>query len=258
MYDVYFFLVCLLRPYTFGVLLTAAGLAYAWWRCPAARRRLCLAGVPLVVLVLLSLPCLAYLEMGSLEWQYPPLREPPAHVEALVVLAGSIRPADATRLRPEPAEDTLYRCLYAAELYRQVGGCPVVVSGGRMNGDPMEPSCAAVMRDFLQGLGVSAADLVTEDDSRTTYENATGCRELLERRGVRRVVLVTDAGHMLRAERCFRRQGLEVVAAPCNQHATEFHLSSFAFVPSADALLESDYAWHEWLGVLWYWCRGRM
>src|SRR5207237_2675856 len=108
-----------------------------------------------------------------------------------------------------------HRCLYAAELYRAAGHCPVVVTGGRMNG-PSEPSCAQVMRTFLTGLGVSEADITTEDDSQTTYENATNTRKLLEARGVRRVVLVTDAAHMFRAERCFRKQGLEVVPAPCN------------------------------------------
>jgi uncharacterized SAM-binding protein YcdF (DUF218 family) len=258
MYDIYFFLVSLLRPYTLCVLLTAAGLAYTWWRCPAARRRLCLALVPFGALVLLSLPCLAHLEMGSLEWPYPPLREPPAHVEALVVLGGGVFPADAVRARPQPTEDSLYRCLYAAALYRQVGGCPIVVTGGRVDGDPREPSCAAVMRDFLLEIGVSAADVTTEEESRTTYENAVGCRDLLERRGVHRVVLVTDAGHMLRGERCFRRQGFDVVPAPCNQQATVFHLSAHQFVPSAEALGHSEYAWHEWVGALWYWCRGRM
>jgi uncharacterized SAM-binding protein YcdF (DUF218 family) len=258
MYPVYFFLVSLLRPYTLGVLLTAGGLAYAWWRCPAARRRLCWAVVPFAALVLLSLPCVAHLEMGSLEWQYPSLREPPADAEAIVVLAGGIRPADALRPRSEPAEDTVYRCLCGAELYRQLGGRPVAVSGGRVDGNPADPSCAEVMRDFLQGLGVSAADILLEDESRTTHENATGCRELLERRGLRRIVLVTDAGHMLRAAHCFRRQGFDVVPAPCNRHATRLPRSAGAVVPDVGALGQSEYAWHEWLGVVWYWCRGWM
>ena len=40
MHDMYFFLTSLFRPYPVCLLLTAAGLAHAWWRCPAARRRL--------------------------------------------------------------------------------------------------------------------------------------------------------------------------------------------------------------------------
>jgi uncharacterized SAM-binding protein YcdF (DUF218 family) len=257
MSGVYFFLTGLLQPYRLCVLLTAAGLAYAWYTAPGARRRLLWFALPFAGLTLLSLPVLSYLAMGSLEWQYPPLRQPPAYIEALVVLGGGIRPADAVRPRAEPTEDTVYRCLCAAELYRAAGGCPVVVSGGRMTGSS-EPSCAEVMRDFLTQLGVSSADISTEGESQTTYENAADSRKLLEARGVRRIVLVTDAVHSFRAERCFRKQGLEVVPAPCNYRATSFNWSALQFVPEPYAALRSAEAFHEWVGTLWYWLTGRI
>jgi uncharacterized SAM-binding protein YcdF (DUF218 family) len=254
---VYFFLTGLLQPYPLCFLLAAAALGHAWYRAPGVRRRLVWLALPFAGLVLLSLPALSYLEVGTLEWRYPPLREPPARVEALVVLAGGIRPADALRPRPEPSEDTAYRCLYAAELYRAAGRCPVVVTGGRMNG-PSGPSCAEVMRTFLTELGVNEADISTEDDSQTTYENAANTRKLLEPRGVRSVVLVTDAAHMFRAERCFRKQGLEVVPAPCNYRASSLRWSALDFVPSPGAAGRSAEAFHEWGGTLWYWCTGRI
>jgi uncharacterized SAM-binding protein YcdF (DUF218 family) len=257
MSEAYFLLTGLLQPYTLCFLLTAAALGYAWYREPAARRRLLAIALPFAGLALLSLPALSSLELRSLEWQYPPLREPPARVEALVVLAGGIRPADAVRPRAEPSVDTVYRCLYAAELYRAVGPCPVVVSGGRVNGSS-GPSCAEVMRDFLTELGVKGSDVLVEDESQTTYENATGSRKLLEARGVRQVVLVTDAAHMFRAERCFRKQGLDVVPAPCNYRATSFHWAVGDFVPNPDAAGHSGEAFHEWGGALWYWCTGRI
>jgi uncharacterized SAM-binding protein YcdF (DUF218 family) len=195
--------------------------------------------------------------MGSLEWQCPPPREPPAHIEALVVLSGSIRTADAVRPHAEPGEGAVYRCLHAAELYRAAGGCPVVVSGGRTHG-PSEPSCAEVMRDFLTGIGVNGSDVSTEDESQTTYENAADTRRLLEARGVHRIVLVTDAAHMARAARSFRKQGLEVVPAPCNYRATTFDWSAEEFVPGPSAARESAEAFHEWVGTLCYWLTGRI
>ena len=257
MYEVYFLLTGLLKPYPLCLLLTAVALGYAWYREPGARRRLLWVTLPFIALVLLSLPALSYLELGSLEWHYRPLREPPARVEALVVLAGGIRTADEVRPRAEPDCDTAFRCLYAAELYRAAGGCPVLVSGGRMNG-PSEPSGAEVMRAFLIDLGVNGSDITTEDASQTTYENAANSQKLLEARGVRRVVLVTDATHLFRAERCFRKQGLDVVPAPCNYRATRFAWSVMDFVPSPDAAQASAEAFHEWAGTLWYWCTGRI
>ena len=81
---------------------------------------------------------------------------------------------------------------------------------------------------------------------------------MLERRGVERVVLVTDAASMFRAERCFRKQGLEVVPAPCNFRTGHFQWELDAFLPDPRAARHTGEAAHEWLGTLWYWCRGRM
>ena len=51
------------------------------------------------------------------------------------------------------------------------------------------------------------------DKSRSTYENAKYGAELVKGRGISRIVLVTDAYHMPRAEGCFRKQGLSVAPA---------------------------------------------
>src|SRR5436305_99330 len=101
--DAYFFLVGLSQPYTLGFLLTAAALGYVWWRCPEARRRLRWVIVPFAALALLSLPVLSHLALRSLEQPYPPLRERPAQTQAIVILAGGVRLADAIRPRAEPA-----------------------------------------------------------------------------------------------------------------------------------------------------------
>ncbi|HJT78165.1 MAG TPA: YdcF family protein [Gemmataceae bacterium] len=256
--SLYFALVQLLQPYTLLCVLTAAGLVYAWVRCPAARRRLLWAVLPFAALVLLSLPAVSHFAMGSLEWQYPRLDGRPADAEAIVVLAGTIRPANVVWPRMDPAEDTMNRCLYAARLYHQGRPCPVVVSGGYADTDPETPTCAAVMRDFLEELGVPRDDVVEEGQSRTTYENAVRCAELLRERGTHRVVLVTDAAHLFRAVRCFRKQGLDVVPAPCNFRTGHFQWELGAFLPDPRAAGHVGEVGHEWLGTLWYWCRGRI
>jgi uncharacterized SAM-binding protein YcdF (DUF218 family) len=248
----------LLRPYTLLCVLTAAGLAWAWARCPAARRRLLWAVIPFAALVVLSLPVASHFALGSLEWQYPPVESRPPDAQAIVVLSGTIRPGNRPWPHMDPADDTMNRCVCAARLYHRGGPCPVVVSGGRVLPDAEAPTCAAVMRDFLEELGVSADDVLLEDESRTTYENAARCRELLERRGLCRVVLVTDADHLFRAVRCFRKQGLEVVPAPCNFRAGRLFWQPREFLPDARAAQHVGEAAHEWLGTLWYWCCGRM
>ena len=72
------------------------------------------------------------------------------------------------------------------------------------------------------------------------------------------VDLVTDALHMSRAVQCFRKQGVEVVPAPCHYQAGGLEGSLVDFLPTANAVEECRDAAHEWLGSLWYRLKGRM
>lgn len=112
------------------------------------------------------------------------------------------------------------------------------------------------MRDFLGDRGIDEADLIVEDRSRTTHENAVECRRILESRRIRKVVLVTDATHMLRALGCFRKQGIEAVPSACAHRATQFPWGLSDFLPSVNAVPNHELVLHEWLGLAWYWLRG--
>jgi uncharacterized SAM-binding protein YcdF (DUF218 family) len=114
------------------------------------------------------------------------------------------------------------------------------------------------MRDCLVQRGVAPADLVVEAESRSTYENAVECRRLLEDRGIRKVVLVTEASHLRRAVGCFRRQGLEVVPCGCRYRAQRYEGQLSDFVPKPWALAYCQEAAHEWLGIAWYRLHGRL
>ena len=90
-----------------------------------------------------------------------------------------------------------------------------------------------------------------EPDSVNTAENAEFSKALLQRAGISRVLLVTDAVHMPRAQAIFTRYGLQTVAAPTWFVGHE-RLSALDFVPDGEGLRRSRYAAHEWLGLLWY------
>jgi uncharacterized SAM-binding protein YcdF (DUF218 family) len=248
----------LLQPFVLLYLLMVLLLLGLWRKWREHRRLLLGLTLAFLLLTLCSLPAVNYLALGSLEWSYPPLQQAPEDAQAIVVLAGYIRPADDVRSEPELGEDTLYRCLRAAELYRQGKRRPVVVSGGAVDAAWSGPLIAPHMRDFLVQLGVSSGDVIVEDQSRTTWENAVQTQKLLQPLGIAKVVLVTDAAHLPRAVRCFRKQGLDVTPCGCRYRATSFRASLPAFLPdpaAAGGLLE---AWHEWLGLAWYWLHGRI
>lgn len=80
---------------------------------------------------------------------------------------------------------------------------------------------------------------------------------MLHSKGVRKIVLVTEAYHMLRSERTFRLQGLEVVPAPCG-FRSRGHFRGHWLLPDSRALAWTDDGLHEILGLGWYLIRRRI
>jgi uncharacterized SAM-binding protein YcdF (DUF218 family) len=255
MYEV---LVDVLQPFLLLYLATMLGIANLWRDRQTSRRRLLLITLPFVALTIWCIPAVSYLALGTLEWRYPPLRLRPADAKAIVVLGGSIIPPDAVRRRAELGQSTLFRCRHALEFYRQGEPCPVVLSGGRVTPNRSDPPCARVMRDFMVDSGVRPSDLIEEDRSRSTYENAVECARLLRQRQIRKIILVTEATHMDRALGTLRGQGVDAIPAACNYGTARFDWSVFDFLPSPKAALTCQTVLHEWLGTAWYRLQGRL
>ncbi len=251
-------LIHLLQPYFLAYVITGLAIFSLWRKREATRGRLILLTLGFGLMLLLSLPLVSFLVLGSLEWSYPPLRRLPEEAEAIVVLSGSCELPNSVRLEAVLGSDTMQRCLYAADVYHRGKPRPVVVSGEGIDPTLAASSSAELMRDMLIKMGVHAEDLRLEPNSRSTYENAVECRKLLDQLGIRKILLVTEATHMRRAASCFRKQGIEVVPAACHQRATDFEFSILNFVPSPSAAVDISDSIHEWLGLAWYRSRGRI
>jgi len=149
------------------------------------------------------------------------------HTRAVVVLGCLIRAVP--RSCPPGGEAVLVgaagrRAQAAAEAARERQEALVVASGGRTWQGRVE---ADALADELVRLGVPERTIVRERASRNTRENARRTAELLRRREVRHVVLVTCPWHMPRAASLFRREGLDV--EPFSARADEASLSQRAY-----------------------------
>lgn len=125
------------------------------------------------------------------------VREPFRTLDAIVVLGAPLGPGAS--LTPVLAE----RASAAAALWRAGGAPIVVVSGGITHGAARAE--ADVLAEAMRGAGVP--DVLVENRSRTTRENARFTRELLAPRGASSVWLVTQPFHGRRAARVFRAAG---------------------------------------------------
>lgn len=236
----------------FPVLLFLAAVALIrYWRSstPPKARLLVLA---IAALFLVSWPPMAILVSRTLEARYPPRMVPTDSADAIVVLASAVYPPCPPIPTPRLGSDTFERCQYAAWLHTHWRPLPVLACGGT---DAVGPPYASTMRDALEREGVPPPAIWLEDRSRSTHENAVFGAALLQKRGIRKIVLVTDAYHMLRSAECFRKQGIIVVPAACGYRSYQgFHLVQL--LPGWEPIAWNEDVAHESLGLLWYWIRG--
>ncbi|RKG84376.1 YdcF family protein [Corallococcus terminator] len=132
-------------------------------------------------------------------------REQAGPADALVVLGARVLPGGV------PSGALVARVEQAAALYHR-GVAPWLLLSGGVGVHP--PSEARVMLGLLVRAGVPAEACVLEEQSHSTDDNARFSGRVLRERGARRVVVVSDPYHLLRARQCFRREGWEVATSP--------------------------------------------
>lgn len=159
----------------------------------------------------------------------------PPDVRMIVVLSGGVTYGDELVPESHLTSDTVERCFAAAELYHAGAGKKLLLSGGKVNQSHVGPQLADAM--------------LLENTSRSTYENAVESAKLLNQLNVGRVILVTDAAHLPRATRCFRRQGIDVIPWSCRYRSRPLRFSPMLLVPNASAAEGTEAAIHEWLGL---------
>ena len=168
--------------------------------------------------------------------------------QAIVILAGGQRNnARENANQVAPSWRTLERIAYGARLAKQTG-LPILVTGGILAGQTYSEASAmeaALASDF----GLQPKWL--EEQSLTTAQNAQFSAKILAQSQVKRVLLVTHAGHMLRSADAFKRAGLEVVSAP-TAFARETQMPLLALLPNAHSMGVTFDALHELIGIQWY------
>ena len=127
--------------------------------------------------------------------------------EAIVVLGGGGVWPDGTL-----SNLSLRRALYGIVLQRK-GLAPLLVFSGSDRG--RHPTELEARVEFARELGISPLAILTANAT-TTREEASRVQALLQPRGIRRILLVTDSQHMKRAQQLFERAGFEVLAAPAD------------------------------------------
>lgn len=237
----------ILPPASLFLLAAIGWLIHFWW--PRAGRAIAVAA--LGTLVVLCTGYGARTLVRPLERMNAPLAATAGTGAQAIVVLSAGRVADAPEYGGEDIPDmlALTRLRYAARLHRETG-LPILVSGGNVSPRPdVTPQAEAMARALRDDFRTPVRWL--ESTSKDTAENAQHSARILRQDGIGRILLVTDAMHMPRAQRAFAANGLEVVPAPTH-FLGESHGASRLLIPNAESLRRSQYAIHEWIGMAWY------
>lgn len=248
------------------------------------RRRRAALVVGVLALLMLWLPATPRIAEGllsSLEQRHPArLAAASESADVIIVLGGGT--TGRSRFKPEvDLGPSGSRLLHGFRLYKAGKAPLLLLSGGSLWTRPTE---AEQMRGVLSEWGVPDGAMILEDESRNTRENAVASLRLMQRRGLKRALLVTSAFHMPRALAIFQKEAARlsaqaagpvasgeergvaaqqqggaltiIPAATGVQISGEHPYTVISWLPEVGALACSTLALHERMGILIYALRG--
>ena len=214
-------------------------------------------GPSFTALLLLWVFSLGLVSQGLWRWLEAPWQRRAAtaapRADAIVVLSGGRHPAPgAARVSEWEDPD---RFLAGLDLYCAGKASRLLFTGGA---SPFRPGQSLEGQRYLQEarqLGIPAAAMASTPPVVNTAEEAAAIRQLLPASA--RVLLVTSAFNMRRAQRLFERQGLKVLPFPVDfqargRWAGPLWRDPSQWLPSARALDDTSRALRELLGRLVY------
>lgn len=181
------------------------------------------------------------------------------HADAIVVLSGGRLVAPGVAAISEWSDaDRFYG---GVELF-QAGKAPLLIfTGGWAPWEPKARPEGDISIEYAKALGVPGENAITTGAVVNTAEEAQAVAALLNKKAIRvedgagkfRILLVTSAFHMKRAQWLFERAGLQVIPFPVDfQVAEGGGLSGIDLLPGAGALNQTERALRELYGRFFY------
>jgi uncharacterized SAM-binding protein YcdF (DUF218 family) len=195
---------------------------------------------------------MAFAERGRLH--QAPDQLPP--VDAIVVLSGMIRDVATAQDGTVPEWGDAADRFEAGITLMQLGKAPVLAfTGGRLPWSATDATEGSVLRARAIARGISPSQIHLTADVQNTAQEAEAIKQWLASRHANtqpRILLVTSAFHMTRAQNLFARAGLSVVPYAVDFRNAAGALEPELWFPSGEALDKFETAWREILGQAFY------
>jgi uncharacterized SAM-binding protein YcdF (DUF218 family) len=232
-------------PLGMAIMLFLAGFLLLWIR--RKRSAVLLIFLSLVLLWSASTQVAAEFVLYSLERRYPPLALEEIPTADAIVLLGGVTRGRVPGTGLTDLGGGADRIIHAARLFKAGKAPLLVLSGGN---EPGYPSEAEDMADILQLMDIPADSILLETKSRNTQQNALYSQKIFQQQGIKKILLVTSATHMRRAEAIFSGIGVSVLPAATDYQLVDRAPSFLDWLPQAGALEMTTKGIKEYIG---YW-----
>ena len=211
-------------------------------------RKFSLIGV--IILILSSLPIISNKFIAYLEKDYQPIEIAEIeNVGAIVVLSGMIRViGDEENLKYE-FTDSVDRFFAGLDLFNNNKSPILIFTRGKM---PWSVGIAEAeyLKELAIKYGVSEEDIILTDEIQNTEQEAKAIKEILTENA--KIILVTSAFHMPRAEKVFKAANINVIPFPVDFQSSKLKTTIMDFIPSAVSLFDTSHFLREMIGRLYY------
>lgn len=212
------------------------------------------------VLILFSLPVVAYALAGTLEMKYSQSDTYPQAAAIVLLTGGEVPPVPPRSYTEVNAAGD--RILHAVRLFKTDLVPRIVITGGKIPLISLSNASVSSMTAALitQLFDINPDLIVLEEEAKNTAEHPHYLLKMFEERGwPLKIILVTSAMHMYRSVKVFEKKGFTVYPAPTDYRSNENLLGSIMFfLPSASALQISSSTLHEYYGILAYRLMGKL
>ncbi len=205
----------------------------------------------LMLFWLCSTPVLSDRFMAAVEdhaQRLDPVKMPSA--DAIVVLSGMLKTAPGNVAISEwnEASDRFWAGL---DLYRAGKAPRLMFTGGWVPWRPNQQPEGEQLRGMAEAQGIPSAAITVTGQVSNTADEAQAVQSLLVADST--ILLVTSAFHMPRAQYLFEKAGFAVIPYPVDFYADLSQpLSILNFLPEASAFEQTERAWRELIGRVYY------
>ena len=191
-----------------------------------------------IIILLIAFPIGGYMTVPLI---LPHSTEP---ADAVLVLASGVSYAG------EPSLACYQRVIHGVKLVKKGQAKHLFISTGYSEKNGFKEYDAVASLTQILDIPKDKITIFKSEDIKTTATEAAYAKKFLDAKGINKILLTTSNAHIYRSCLTFSKIGFKVLPAPChNEQTTVYANENFSMFRAA---------MHEWIGLAWYYIRGRI